>query len=169
MNDIPLNQLPPNAMQLQRSELQQRPPPDDHKINSSELIFTISPFNTIMTKHIRISCQSKTFGLVLKTDKINQRTHVDKITPNSSVGKSLNYSRHSKNKRRQLNGSCITAANGNPVFDQTSILNEFEKICKAIANGSIETFAIDIAPIPKTSRKTVWKECDEHNIFIPDP
>ena len=30
-------------------------------------------------------------------------------------------------------------------------------------------FTVDIAPVPKNPRKTLWKECDEQNIFIPDP
>ena len=91
MNDIPLDQLPPNAMQLQRSELGNQLPADKQEINSSDLTFTISPFDTIMTKEIRMSCNSRTFGLHLKTDEINQRTYIENITPNSSAGKSFNY------------------------------------------------------------------------------
>ena len=116
-----------------------------------------------------MSCNSRTFGLHLKTDEINQRTYIENITPNSSAGKSFNYARLSKNRQRELRGSYITAINGTPVFDKQSIIDEFEKVRDSIKNGSIQTFTIDIAPVPKTPRKTIWKECDENNIFIPDP
>ena len=55
------------------------------------------------------------------------------------------------------------------MFEKESIIAEIQKVQKAIENGSIDTFAIDVAPLPKTPQKTVWKECDEHNIFVPDP
>ena len=91
MNGIPLDQLPPDAMQLQHSELGHRLPPDEHRIASSDLVFTVSPFDTTLTKEIGMSCDSETFGLHLCTDEINQHTCIHNITPNSSVGKSLNF------------------------------------------------------------------------------
>ena len=169
MNDIPLDQLPPNAMQLQRSEIGHRIPPDNQEIKSSDLIFTVSPFDKILTKEIRMSCNSHTFGLILRTDEINQRTYIENIAPNSSAGKSFDFAGLSKNRKREMRGSYITAINGNPVFDKNSIISEFQKIRKAIKNGTIDNFTIDIAPVPKLPRKTIWKECDEHDIFVPDP
>ena len=89
MNDVPLDQPPPNAMQSQCSESGHRLPPDEQEIGSSDLIFTVSPFDAILTKEIGMSCDGKTFGSILQLDEIDQHTHINKITPNSSVGKSL--------------------------------------------------------------------------------
>lgn len=169
MNDIPLDQLPPNAMQSQRSELGNKLPPDDHELKSSNFLFTISPFNTILTKEIRMSCNSPTFGLHLKMDEINQCTHIEDITNRSSAGKSLNFHRLPKNRKRETRGSHITAVNGTPVFDKESTMKEFLKMRRDVKDGLVKNFTIDIAPLPKTPRKTTWKECDKHDIFVPNP
>ena len=169
MNDIPLDQLPPNAMQPQHLESGHRLPPDEHKIASSNLFFIVSPFDAMPTKEIQMQCNSETFGSHPCTDEINQRTHIHNITPNSSAGKSLNFAQLSKNGKREPQGSCVTAMNGTPAFDKESVITKFQKVQKAIENGSIDTFANDIAPLPKTPQKSVWRECDEHNIFVPDP
>ena len=77
MNDIPVDQLPPNAMHLQRSELGNALPPDDRELKSSDFMFTISPFDQTLTKETHMSCDSPAFGLHLQTDEINQRTHIE--------------------------------------------------------------------------------------------
>ena len=74
-----------------------------------------------------------------------------------------------KNRKREIRGSYIVAIDGEPVFDQASILHKFNSLREQLNKGFIKSFTVDIAPLPKNNRKTVWKECDEHDIFIPDP
>merc|ERR1711884_826664 len=121
------------------------------------------------TLDIRSSCNSPTFGLQIKTDEINNRVYIADVDKQSSADTSLNFQQLAKNKRRQLQGAYITAVNGTPVFDKASVIKEFRKLRQQIRNGEVTNFTVDIAPVPKNPRKTVWKECDEQNIFIPDP
>ena len=74
-----------------------------------------------------------------------------------------------KNRRRKIRGAYIIAINDVPVFDKASVTAEFRKLHQQIKQGKITDFTIDITPLPTNSRKNLWKECIEHNIFIPDP
>ena len=91
MNDIPIDQLPPNALHLQRSKFGNRVPKDQTELASSDFDFTLSPFNDILQKDIVISCDSPTFGFKLKTDEINNCTFIQDIAGKSSANKSFDF------------------------------------------------------------------------------
>ena len=167
MNDLPIDQIPPNVQHLQRSELGKPIAPDNTELKTSDFEFTVSPFDEIMTQTVLASCNSPTFGFQIETDEINGRTYINDILRNTSAHNC--FGTLSKNKRRRIKGSYITAINGTPVFDKDSVIREFNKLRDKIRNGTIDKFTIDIAPLSKLARKTLWKECDEHDIFIPDP
>ena len=118
MNGIPINQLPPNVIHLQRSEIGKSFPMDKYELETTDLEFFVSPFDKILTKEIHVKCNSPTFGINLETDVINNRTFVHNIKPRSSLSNVFNTV---KNVRRQIKGAYITAVNRNPIFDQQSI------------------------------------------------
>ena len=62
MNDLPIDQIPPNVQHLQRSELGQPITPDITELKTSDFEFTVSPFDEIMTQTVLASCNSPTFG-----------------------------------------------------------------------------------------------------------
>ena len=169
MNDLPITELPPNTTYSQRSKLGQPFPEDKYDLTTSDFDFVISPFDKTLTKAITVSCNKPTFGINLQSDEISNRVFIKDIQNKSSVAKSLNYEHLPKNKRRQIRGAYITAINGVPIFDKGSALKEFKKLRNSINNGEINNFTIDISPLPRNPAKTMWKECEENNILVPDP
>ena len=72
MNDPPPNNLPPNALHLQQSEFGNPVQPDGKELSSSDLHFTILPFDQMLTKNTGgIKCNSPTFGIQPQTNEIN--------------------------------------------------------------------------------------------------
>ena len=58
---------------------------------------------------------------------------------------------------------------GTPVFDKDSVLQECQKLCDATTCNNITNFNIDMLPLQENPQKTIWKECKEHDMFVPDP
>ena len=128
MNDSPMTESPPNTTHSQRSELGQPFPEDENELTTSDFDFVMSPFDETLMKAMKVSCDSPTFGINLQSDKISDRAFIKDVQNKSSVTKLLNHDRLPKNKKRQICGSCITAINGMPIFDEASALKEFKKL-----------------------------------------
>ena len=125
MNKPPIDDLPPNSLHSQQSKFGELVPPGNNDISSSsDVDFTISAFEKILTKNIRI----KHIDPMLQSDKISHQIFIHNASPSSSVGKSSNFGQLPKNCKPELRGSCTTAVNGNPVFDKALIINKFEKV-----------------------------------------
>ena len=103
MNDLPIDQIPPNVQHLQCSELGQPITPDKTQLKTSDFEFTVSPFDEIMTQTVLASCNSPTFGFQTNTDEINGRTYINDIQRNTSAYNC--FGSLPKNKRRQIKGS----------------------------------------------------------------
>ena len=76
MNDLPIDQIPPNVQHLQHSELGQSISQDSTELKTSDFEFTVSPFDEIMTQIVPAACNSPTFGFQINTDEINGRTFI---------------------------------------------------------------------------------------------
>ena len=124
----PIDDLPPNASHLQQLEFGILVPQDKNELHSSDLDFAISLFEKIPTKNIQMKCNSPTFGLQSQTDEIDDQMFICHATPSSSTGQSLNFGQPPKKCKRGLCGSCMTSANGDPVFDKALIINTLRKL-----------------------------------------
>ena len=97
------------------------------------------------------------------------RNHLSHVTPSSSIGKSPNFGQPLKSHKWELRGSCTTAVNGDPVFDEVMIIEKLRKLQEFFAKKTISSFTIDMSPVPKLPQKQIWQKCNEHDIFAPDP
>ena len=63
----------------------------------------------------------------------------------------------------------MTEIDGNPAFDEESIVNKFQELRKSFKHNELTSFIVDMCPVQKHSRKEVWHKCDEHDIGMLDP
>ena len=79
MNDLPIDQIPPNVQHLQRSELGQPISPDSTELKTSDFKFTVSPFDEIITQTVLATCNSPTFGFQITLMKFMEE-HIQTIS-----------------------------------------------------------------------------------------
>ena len=89
MNDLPIDQIPPNVQHLQRSELGQPITPDKTELKTPNFKFTVSPFDEIMTREVLAYYNSPTFGFQINTDEVNGCTYIHDIQQNTSATTAL--------------------------------------------------------------------------------
>jgi hypothetical protein len=162
MNDLPLHALPPNVVHLQRSSNNEPIDKETDELNTDDLNFSVSPFDTLISKQVAVDCTDPLFGLELLEDEINGRAFVHDVKVNSSASRLYSSRKATRNKIR---GAFITSINDIPVFDKASALEALS----SIKSSSQSTFRITFAPLAKAKRSRLWKEFDEHNLFAPDP
>lgn len=160
MNDLPLSDLPPNVVHLQRT--QDGTPFPAEAVDSSISDFDIgsSPFMTLLPKTLSVSCQRPAFGFIIDSDDLNNRGFVSNILPNSSASRL--FSSH-KATLRKIRGAYIVRINDTPVFTAADIRNCLRSLSDAKA-GSLD---IVFAPEQRMSSKQLLRAARELNIYAP--
>jgi hypothetical protein len=162
MNDLPLADLPPNVVHLQRTQDGSPFPAEAVDACISHFVIGSSPFQTLLPRTLSVSCRRPAFGLVIASDDFNNRGFVSNILPNSSASRL--FSSHQATLKRLLRGAYITRINATNVFtadDIGSCLRTLSEDAKA------DSLAIVFAPEPRLLSKQLSRAARELNIYAP--
>ena len=112
-NDLPTESVPLGFQHLICENLDEKLPPDQSEITSSDLEFFVYPFadKEIIDVLILPTKNNHQFGFKLKNDELYGRVYIDKISDKYSVFQAFNKSTLSK-----LWGSFINHIDYDPVF-----------------------------------------------------
>ena len=124
LNDLPINEVPPNVQHLMRSEFGQPIPADPDESSMPQFNFFLNPFADTWSKSLPVVCQQQNYGLILENDSLMNRVFVKKINPRSSFHKAF------PSKGNKLRGAFITHINNIPVFTQDDAVRVFLQLRK---------------------------------------
>ena len=158
MNELDINQIPPNVTHLQRAQFGKAIPADT--VHSSALQFKAgsTPFFFTIDKTLTNTCSSRTYGFILDTDRISGRVFISDIKINSSASKLFSTLRATRNK---LRGSFITRINNKPIFTMDTAIDTFREL----RNSKTKSFNICFAPEHKDSAQDIWRAAEENNLY----
>lgn len=161
MNDLPLPTIPPNVVHLQRTQDGLPFPTEPESTSIPEQLFHDSPFHYTIDKTVIVRCSHPTFGFLLDTDTLNNRTFISKIVPNSSASKLHSTPKATNNAIR---GAYILSINDTLVFTTA----DADSIFASLHKSNAKTFAITFAPERRLIGRTKRIAQKEHDIFDPD-
>lgn len=125
MNDLPITDVPPNVVHLQRTQIGEPIPADELELDGSPFDADPSPFFRTIDKTVTVSCQRNTFGFSLQTDDLSGRVFVSDIKQNSSASRLFSSHKSTNNK---LRGAYIVSIDDDPVFSQDDALRIFMRL-----------------------------------------
>jgi len=125
MNDLPPDLVPPNVVQLQRTQDGQPLPAETQETSVQQFTFTLNPFSHALTKGITITCDDPTFGITMVYDKLKNQACVVYVKRNSSAA---NMFSSLKATLRKIKGAYITNVNGKPVFTKEDAISALRQL-----------------------------------------
>lgn len=161
MNDLPVEQIPPNVIHLQRARFGATLPPEPDDISVPAFEVGSSPFFHTIVKRLVPSCRSALFGFTIDTDDLNNRAFVAEIRYNSSASKLFSSHKATTNKIR---GAYIISIDGTPVFTKDEVTAELDRLRRT----KPASFTLEFAPETRMATKQLRDALHEHNIFQPD-
>jgi hypothetical protein len=71
MNDLPLDEVPPNVVHLQCMQGGEPFPAEELESDADNLKFQLNPFTDTFTSKVQVSCHHANFGMTVGHDEIN--------------------------------------------------------------------------------------------------
>ena len=159
MNDLPIENIPPNVQQLQRSDDGIRPIPDHEELDLEGIVFYDTPFTSTITKTMVIDPSSH-HGLTLSTDLLSKRAYVQDIAKNSPASKLFSTPKATNNKIR---GAYLIAINGDPVYTADDVNQKLQQL----RDQGVQKFQIDFAPLGKLNSRQFNRARNEFGLYEP--
>jgi len=163
-NDLPLAQLPPNVVFMDRRE---------ERVPAETLTVTIPPFTA--SEHpffhkddvtVMVVCESDVHGFELSEDNCMKRVHVSGLKKDGKGTKgrrSCNAMCSSERAtRRKHRGACITAIDDEEIV----MLDQAKEKFAGLRAKKVESFTMILAREPKPSKAMTRRACDE--LELPD-
>ena len=160
MNDLPIDQIPPNVQLLQRSEYGKRLPAEEDEVDIPEFSLFHSPFSKTIKKTLRNKCDDKTYGINVASDQVNNRAFVHEIFNRSSAHKMFSTQKALKN----IIGAYIVSIDNKPIFTA----QEATLALRAAKRDNVDQLPIEFAPERRLYARERRKVEEEHNWFTPD-
>jgi len=156
-NDLPLANLPPNVIILDRQ---------DSRVSPESITITLPPFAT--SEHpffaeddveVQVVCKHPTYGFVLQEDDCMKRVYIHDFKLNEkrkkySCGTILSSDKATRSKYR---GAFITAINDEEMVTQDQVESMFAEL----RSQKVDSFTMTLAREPKPDAKTTRRAYDE--------
>ena len=156
-NDLPLANLPPNVIILDRHD--SRVEPETITISLPTFSTSEHPFFDEDDVTIKVVCKHPTFGFVLEEDTCMQRAFIreftaDKTRKKYSCGTILSSGKSSRNTYR---GAFITAINDEEMVTKAQVEEKFAEL----RSKGVDSFTMTLAKEPKPSAQATRRAYDE--------
>lgn len=129
MNDLPLEEVPPNVVHLQRTQFSVKLPIEKDFSSVPQFDIGSTPFFHTITRTMTDSCRHATFGLTIETDELTNRAYISHIRNQSSAAKLFSTPKSTNSK---LRGSFLVKIDNIPVFTKQEVLEVLRRLrdCK---------------------------------------
>ena len=159
MNDLPIENIPPNVQQLQRSDDGIRPDPEILQTDLSDLKFYDTPFASVISKTLVID-PSRSHGLTISTDLLSNRAYVQDIQKDSPASKLFSTPKATNNKIR---GAYLISIDGDPVYTADDVNRKLQQL----QDQGVRKFQIEFAPLEKLNTKQFNRARNEFGLYEP--
>ena len=158
MNDLTLDELPPNAKIFLHSGALPSIEDSNADDGSDAMMFYSSkcPFKSERTFTVKIKCKRKTFGIAIDMDEIFHKPFITGVA-GSTKASIYSISSSAKTVGRNLKGAYIVAIDDMAIFSEDNVIDAFDTIRKA-KNTS---FKLTVGYLDKISASATQQELDE--------
>lgn len=164
MNDLPMDQVPPNVVHLQRTQFGERLAAEEFEVSVPKFDCRLSRFTKTIHYDMPVSCRHSTFGLTIATDSDSNRAFISRIHRNSSASKLHSTLKATNNK---LRGAYIVKINDKPVFTQA----EVDQALRQAFESKLPSVSLEIAPeqrLPARDLHRARAELQLHSLDLQD-
>lgn len=162
-NDLPLQEQPPNVINLRNSNNGIEFPIDPPEYSTAEdLDFFTSPFAETHTQNINITCDDSTFGLTIDSDETSNRAFISKIS-SKRTGSVVKHFKFHNAARKNLKGFYIVAINDRPCFEKDYFI---DRLC-TLSNNHAINFEITVAFDHCLLADERWRSLEELDLYTP--
>ena len=164
-NDLPLQQQPPNVINLRNSNNGVEFPIDPPEYCTTEDFgFFTSPFAESHTHNINITCDDSTFGLVIDSDETSHCAFINQISTKRTCSVVKHFKSH-KSACKNLKGFYIAAINDHLCFDKDDII---DRLC-TLSNDNAINFELKVAFDHRLLIDECWRNREESDLYTPSP
>ena len=155
MNDLPIEEIPPNVQYLQRKEDDNPIPPEKDFQNTADLHFFVEPFSILDIHHFKNICPDHpTLGFTLSTDIISNRAYISDLE--SPFIESL-----SKTSRSKVKGAYIIRIDDSPIFTKEQAESAFHQL----RQQNVSYFDLVLAPEQRIDHRKLRTLLKDYNFF----